>query len=289
MAIVYKAINLINGESYIGITMRPFDIRRGEHLRKSRFLKSKFACAINKYGAEMFLFSIVKECQTFDEAKAEEQRLIALWKPEYNLTAGGDGVLGLRHSAEQRKRWSEQRRGKSFPRRPMSLEARQRLSALRRGKPAARAAGWKHTDEALSKMSESATRRPGYWKGKKLPQNVVELMRHRNSTPEWRARWAEFQKLGPVVIKKRVVCLNDGKVYESIAAAAQKYETEGSSISEVCNRSNIRLTAGGRVFRFLGDHYGGTEEANSVMIQARQRKLAGLMRARATYSSRGLA
>ena len=106
-AIVYRAVNLINGKSYVGITIIGLIERRKSHLRNALLQGKRTAlhAAIRKYGADMIRFSVIKHCINADEAKAEERRLIAAWHPEYNLTIGGDGSIGYRWTQEQREKF----------------------------------------------------------------------------------------------------------------------------------------------------------------------------------------
>lgn len=68
-----------------------------------------------------------------------------------------------------------------------------------------------------------------------------------------RAEWLERSHLGPAARAKRVICLDDGHVYESIGAAAAAYGAARSAVAEVCLRRRCRHKAAGRVFRFEDD------------------------------------
>lgn len=95
-AIVYQATNLINGNRYIGVTGRSLKERAAAHWharhKTSGFLLPR---AMGKYGRDMFLFTVLKSLPSSEEALKEEVRLIALLRPEYNLSAGGDGAIGF--------------------------------------------------------------------------------------------------------------------------------------------------------------------------------------------------
>lgn len=58
--IVYCALNIVNGKRYIGQTTRDLDKRKKEHISLSKN-GSKFAfhLAINKYGEDVFEWSII--------------------------------------------------------------------------------------------------------------------------------------------------------------------------------------------------------------------------------------
>ncbi len=75
--------------------------------------------------------------------------------------------------------------------------------------------------------------------------------------------WRKYSHLGPMTSAKRVVCLDDGKEYESASAAGLAYGLPKSLVIEVCLRKPPRRTAGGLVFRYFGDHHGGKAEANA--------------------------
>lgn len=111
--LVYVARNKINGKCYIGATDRGLAFRSNRHKwRAEHGEKSKFCSAIRKYGFDAFEFSILQICKDFFEALEYERKFIAELKPEYNMTAGGGGVKGLKFSAESREKMSAAKRGK---------------------------------------------------------------------------------------------------------------------------------------------------------------------------------
>ncbi len=138
MAVVYQAINLINGKRYIGISSRGLRQRRSEHISVARCTDSKtvpFHRALRKYGSDMFRFSVVATCDNFDDARRMEVRLIKEWAPYYNATEGGSGNLGLRHTPESRAKISAAARGRkgTFTGRKHSEETRRLISEKNRG------------------------------------------------------------------------------------------------------------------------------------------------------------
>lgn len=231
ISLVYKAINVLNGDFYIGITCQHLCERKSKH--KFSALKQNspahFHRAIRKYGWHNFKFEICSTWDAYDDAKKEEVRLIAELKPQYNMTRGGDG--------------SE---------------------------------GYKQTAEAIDKMRARMLGTVGYWKGKTLPQHVVEILRERG-----RARSDKSIVLakGPQSRRRGVVCLDDGLSFESVSAAAKNYGLDESQISAVCNRRTGRHSVGGLVFRFIGSDHGGKVEAVQSRAKARlQQSRPGLPR-----------
>ena len=71
-----------------------------------------------------------------------EKELIGLYHPKGNLTQGGEGVSGYKHTPETRRKMSEARKGK-----PLSDETRCKMSEVKKGKPL--------SDEHKRKMSEA--------------------------------------------------------------------------------------------------------------------------------------
>ena len=128
MALIYIATNLINGKRYIGVTAATMRKRRYYHVwdaMNGRGYCRKLAAAIRKYGPDMFRFAVLKRVAGYKAALSEEARLIAVLRPEYNITAGGHGLIGFKHSEETKRRLSKARRG-----RPLSDAQRRTLREL---------------------------------------------------------------------------------------------------------------------------------------------------------------
>lgn len=103
---IYAAVNELNGHIYIGLTSRSLEFRAKRHFytAEAGLLHSHFKSAIRKYGKENFRFYEVVGCKTKEQAYEQERLVIEDLRPEYNSTAGGEGVLGHRMSAESRKK-----------------------------------------------------------------------------------------------------------------------------------------------------------------------------------------
>ena len=185
--IVYKVVNKINGHFYIGMTKRSLAARKYQHLRTtdSGFY---FHNAIQKYGKEVFEWEVIdSSAKTYEELLEKEKFYIATLKPQYNLTAGGQGNLsnrGRKHtpesrlkitlaqlgkkkrpmSPEGRKNISEAMMGKKYPnRRPMSEEQKEKIRIFLRN--------YKQPREVVKKRSESLKKT---WQRKKLIQQALK-------------------------------------------------------------------------------------------------------------------
>lgn len=106
---VYIHRNKTDGKVYIGLTCNETEKRWRKG--KGYDSKSHFGRAITKYGWDGFEHEIVRENLTFKEANQLEQDLIAQYdsrNPDrgYNVTAGGDGSTGAKHTPETKEKLS---------------------------------------------------------------------------------------------------------------------------------------------------------------------------------------
>lgn len=119
---VYRVTNIVNGKLYFGKTAcqdpikrwqshlstakKPHDQKRFQYLHK----------AINKYGADNFLFEVIEVCDCEIKIFELEKYYIAKYNTfhgeGYNLTEGGDGASGYRHTKEAKRNMSASRQGR---------------------------------------------------------------------------------------------------------------------------------------------------------------------------------
>lgn len=161
-AIVYQAVNLINGHRYIGATSQTLGTRKSKHRHEAR--KSGSSCrhfhsAIRHYGWNSFHFTVIAHFDNSKDAFLAEVRPIADFKPEYNITRGGEGTPGHVVSKETRAKISASRKGARAPNKGVPH------TAATRAKIAARAIGRVHSLEwraqrSMMQRNNSATRKP---------------------------------------------------------------------------------------------------------------------------------
>ena len=202
-----------NGKKYIGITCKNVANRWG---KDGNGYKGNlyFWRAINKYGWDNVIHQIVATELTAKEAKKREIDLIASNEtrdPEYgyNLTDGGDGTCGYRHSEETKKKIGDMSRGNKYCLgREATAETKEKQSRSHKGAVVTEESrakmsaalignqhllGHKHTDETRAKMSAShmgltvseetrektSQRMMGnkYWAGRKHSEETIEKMR----------------------------------------------------------------------------------------------------------------
>lgn len=107
---VYKITNIINQKIYVGITKEQYLSHRfWSHANRKRSSGAYLHWAIKKHGVANFVIELLHDYATPDEAKQMEIKLIADWQLNrhrypngigMNLTDGGDGSYGCRHSVE---------------------------------------------------------------------------------------------------------------------------------------------------------------------------------------------
>lgn len=200
-SIVYCATNILNGKRYIGMTRQTLKRRSDSHIAaalRNGDKYSGFHAAIRKYGAAAFTFEVVAQCASYRDAALEEMRLIAETKPEYNQSPGGEAIpnIGFRPSAASVEKMRKTL--KANPTRYWLGKKRPDIAAYQRKRLTGRADLMRslhekaHTPEARAKMS--ATKRATGPSPKHL-----EAMKRR---------------------RKKIVCLNDGRIFIGSQAVA---------------------------------------------------------------------
>lgn len=205
---VYIHRNKLNNKAYIGITSKHPEERWGTNGCNYREKQAVFYNAINKYGWDEFEHVIFMDHLSEHQAKHIEKLLIALYQtnctkyktPEigYNMTDGGDGVVGIVYSKEARQRLSYLASHRSEEtRQKISNAAKERLSNPENHPMY----GKQHTEETKEKMSEKARERfavpennPFYGK-----QHTEESKKkigdgHRDPPPETRKKMSDSAK-----------------------------------------------------------------------------------------------
>ncbi len=138
---IYKATNNITEESYIGYATKGLEERKSEHKNSAnREDGYYFQRAIKKYGWDNFRWIMLEQgVIDFEILKELEKywiREFGTKRPNgYNLTEGGDGTYGYKHTEETKKKISKIHHDVSGKKNPMY--------------------GKNHTEEAKSKMKKN--------------------------------------------------------------------------------------------------------------------------------------
>ena len=144
---IYKATNKINGKSYIGFDSN-WPSRKYKHKSRSATGQQALYCSIRKYGWDNFEWIVIYQSKdakhTLNEIEPFFIREYNSYKNGYNMTIGGDGSIGYKHSDEMKKYLSEQKTGIKNPmfKKVVSEETKRKLSNLNKGR--------KFSEESLS-------------------------------------------------------------------------------------------------------------------------------------------
>ncbi len=105
---IYKITNLINNKVYIGQTINDIHQRWNGHCNTKA--KTAIASAIKKYGKDNFEVKIMAKANSIEELNHREAYYIKLLNTlspiGYNLTRGGEGTVGRKHSIETKEKMS---------------------------------------------------------------------------------------------------------------------------------------------------------------------------------------
>lgn len=259
MVVVYQAKNRINGKRYVGVTSRGLRARERGHRREADSGRgSLLHAAIRKYGHDNIVFEVLQDFNgDYDLAKLYEQEYIAKYRPEYNLTGGGEGGtlavstrlkiaaahLGRKRSAEARANMSaaQRRRGAEHPPDAETREKMRQAKLGRKHRPEslAKMVGRKDSPETRAKKAAAQTGRPAT-KGKTgqaTSAETREKIRHSLRLARWvdtPARAASRARTGTTAAREArkipVRCLGDGMIFESVRAAAEFYELDPAKL-----------------------------------------------------------
>lgn len=199
---------------------------------------------------------IVAPWRTEQEAFDHEVFLISCFRdmgaPLVNLTHGGDGMSGHKHSPETKALMRAKALGRA-----RGAETREKLRRYRLGIPVSAEA------KALIGAFHSARARPASEYEKQRATNATAETKARRSgamkislaRPEVKAKMLASRKTSEAFAKamairrKPVVCLDTGVEFVSAAQAASSINLRTASVCNVCNGK--AKTAGGLKFRWV--------------------------------------
>lgn len=166
---------MVNGKVYIGKTKEPFKRIKNHKANarsRTRYKSNYLYNAIRKYGIESFKFELLLSVLNIEYMNEFEIEIIKQYNSiipnGYNLTAGGDGTLGIKMPEETKRKISEKNKGKI-----RSEQTKQILREYRLKQPDPMI-GRKHSEESKKKMSLAKI-------GKKRQTPITEDERRRRS------------------------------------------------------------------------------------------------------------
>jgi group I intron endonuclease len=245
--VVYLVTNLVNGNTYVGVTRFTPKVRWKQHVYcANRGLKTRLHSAIRKYGAGNFDVAEVASCLT--NPGDTESDVIRTFAPVYNQTNGGEITKGRRVSPEVAAKIAAKNRG--LKRTPKQNAANaDRAKARHATDPAYHsncveklqvARGAVNTEKRLAAVRAALTGKP------LAPERVAALAAF--STGRKQSRHAI--EAGAAKRRKKVLCVELRRTFGSILEASAALGVSNANIGRCCRGS--RKTAGGYHFSFVG-------------------------------------
>ena len=163
-----------------------------------------------------------------------------------NLTFGGEGSSGFKHSEEAKQKMSESRKGTKH-----SEEVKRKMSESRKGT--------KHSEEAKRKMSEA---KKGIQLSEEHKKKISESCKGRQLSEETKRKMSKSKKGRKCSeetkrkLSKKVICITTGKIFNSTREAGNYYKC--GHISDCCKgilKSAGKLPNGTRLkWKFLENY-----------------------------------
>lgn len=227
---IYGIHNKVNDKWYVGQaqnikrrnTIEKCNLKNCNKLHRHRDNKH-FSSAWQKYGEDAFEWVVLEEC-TIEQLDEREIFWIAQkdsFYNGYNLTSGGKSLRNRKHTNEEKIKIGNSNRGKI-----RTLETRQKLSDAHKGK--------KQSAELVKKRAEACKGRTGGMKGKHHSEEAkrkISLHYNRKTVP--------------------VICLQNNKIYKSIAEASKELKVASANIVKVCKKE--RKNTKGYTFEYIKD------------------------------------
>lgn len=187
---IYKITNQINGKIYIGK-------HSTDNLDDGYMGSGILICkAEKKYGLENFTKEYLAFCDTEEKLNWFEKFYIKKFNARqvgYNLTDGGDGILGIKHTEETRKKMSESQKAnyikENHPNfgKHLSEETKEKLSEAKKGKI--------RSEETKQKISDAM-------KGKHHSEDTKQKMRKQKQKYKWLTLTGEIKTMNKAQAKQ---------------------------------------------------------------------------------------
>lgn len=273
--IVYKATNKINNKVYIGITTKTLEHRMKIHLRDSKNKDTYFYRAIRKYGFDNFTWEIIDTASTVKELEEKEKYYISIYNSfdnkelGYNTQSGGHNLYKITN--EERMNRSVRVRGENNPmygkpgtwlNKKFSEAHKLHISNALKGmkkdymrggnNPSARSVINMTTGEIFDTVLSAAESVGANY------NSITKTLKKEEKIFKG-CYWEYLDNIDVNNIKlktpdidkckrKRVMCIENGMIFESITNAAEYFECSRKKIRDACN---LKIEFKGKHFKFI--------------------------------------
>lgn len=213
--IVYKLTNTLNQKSYIGMTTQSSEKRLRQHVcasKKDDLKNSLIARAIKKYGVKNFALEEISKALDIEDLRKKEFLAIkdynTLSPNGYNLKEGGQ--IGGNGGSNKGIKWSETAR-----KRHSQTMKNRNLEAWNKGLKGV----LKPNKGSFTKEKVTGEKNPFY--GKSHGAETIKKLSKAND-----------------LIKRKIVCLETGEIFDSIKAATVKMNLDLGNLYKVLVKKN---------------------------------------------------
>lgn len=242
---IYKIENLVSGKIYVGQSrhIKSRFIQHKSELRNGSHYNKHLQYAWDKYGEESFVFSVIEECpiELLNERELYWIDKLDAYNSGYNETLGGDGVLGYNRGVPKSE---EHKRKDSI--------AIKRWCAIHGGGKSTKiiclntkeifrdavVAGSKfHVDPSgIRKCCKGRVHSAGELDGERLAwanySDYICMSEDRVAELIANAKGARSQSCAS--IRRSVICIDTGDVFDSVKTAADHFGIFPSNITTCC-------------------------------------------------------
>lgn len=215
-------------KSYIGISSKGAKRRFQEHCASKK--PYPIVMAINKYGREKAILTILGVFDCYDEMYKAEQKAIAQHNTKapngFNLTDGGKGAFGLKATDERRAKISSANKG-----RRATPEQRKRLSESMAGRDMSKQVAAMAEANRGRKMPEQHSQRlRGIWTGRK--HSIESRMKMSESAEKRKASDSTRSKMS-ISMKK----ISGDKVFRFISPDGDRFDVV--NMRQFCKENDL--------------------------------------------------
>lgn len=234
--VVYKIINNVNNKQYVGQTVNSISTRWSQHVHaaiKANKTSVLFS-AIKKYGSENFTIKTLSNCNSIEEMNHREQyyiKILNTLSPNgYNLDSGGKNKI-----MHQSTKYKLSKALIGQKRRPFSEDHKRKISEANKGQNL----GIPLSEETKRKISEANKGAKNCMFGKKQTEyNKIKTSKVNKGNKYWLNR--KHNEESKIKISKskdkfkiKVLCTNNGIIYESLRFAAKELNISKTSVAYV--------------------------------------------------------